>query len=87
MGTLSFLPEFLFWKCHLIPVMWLPMNVIGKVLSWYVTKFRLFVHRRLNVRVNIELLSVSNPVHKKVCGLVIFMSFIRFIIIYLNFIV
>ncbi|XP_009696977.1 PREDICTED: LOW QUALITY PROTEIN: spindle assembly abnormal protein 6 homolog [Cariama cristata] len=27
--------------------------------------FHLFVHRRLNVRVNIELLSISNPVHKK----------------------
>lgn len=81
MGALSFLPEFLFWKCHLTPVMWLPMSVIGKMFSWHVTKFYLFVHRRLNVRVNIELLSVSNPVHKKVRGLVV--SFI----IYLNFIV
>lgn len=33
---------------------------------------------------NIELLSISNPVHKKVCGLIIFVSFIR---CYLNFIV
>uniref|UniRef100_A0A8B9DID9 Uncharacterized protein n=1 Tax=Anser cygnoides TaxID=8845 RepID=A0A8B9DID9_ANSCY len=36
----------------------------------------LFVHRRLDVRVNIELLSISNPVHRKVCGLVMFVSFI-----------
>lgn len=46
--------------------------------------FHLFVCRRLNVRVNIELLSVSNPVHKKVCGLVISVMFLRY---YLNLIV
>lgn len=37
---------------------------------------RLVVHRRLDVRVNIELLSISNPVHRKVCRFITFVSFI-----------
>ncbi|NWI41192.1 SAS6 protein, partial [Picathartes gymnocephalus] len=40
-------------------------HFIWRMFSCFITEFRLFVHRRLNVRVNIELLSVSNPVHKK----------------------
>uniref|UniRef100_A0A803VDY4 Uncharacterized protein n=1 Tax=Ficedula albicollis TaxID=59894 RepID=A0A803VDY4_FICAL len=39
--------------------------------------FKKLLQKRLNVRVNIELLSVSNPVHKKVCKLIVFLSFIR----------
>lgn len=82
MGTsLTFLPTLLFLKCHLIHVMWLQTHYLENV---FLISFHLLVHRRLNVRVNIELLSMSNPVHKKVSGLVIFVSFIRY---YLNLIV